>query len=65
MHNMHTEMDCSEMAMLLKCLMDGLQRKVGELQEGKRSQSGQIKHYKDILKSLLNVFNIHDISIES
>ena len=30
----------------------------GELQEGKRSQGGQKKHYKDTLKALLKNFNI-------
>ena len=30
----------------------------GELQEGKRSQGGQMKHYKDTLKASLKDFDI-------
>ena len=43
-----------------ECLMSGCQKKVlyGELQEGKRSQGGQKKRYKDTLKASLKDFNI-------
>ena len=34
----------------------------GELQEGKRSQGGQKKHYKDTLKALLNSISIFQLS---
>ena len=36
----------------------------GELQEGKRSQGGQKKHYKDTLKASLKDFNIRTESWE-
>ena len=38
--------------------MSDFQRKSGELQEGKRSQGGQKKRYKDTLKASLKDFDI-------
>ena len=45
---------------VIRILDERLPNKVfyGELQEGKRSQGGQMKHYKDTLKASLNDFDI-------
>ena len=37
----------------------------GELQEGKRSQGGQKKRYKDTFKASLKNFDIHHVPIGS
>ena len=47
------------MAILYECLMSDFQRVFyGELQEGKRSQGGQKKRYKDTFKASLKDFDI-------
>ena len=63
MQSMHTVLKLAQLRWtghVIKMTDEQLPKKVfyGELQEGKRSQGGQKKRYKDILKAFLKDFDI-------